>query len=165
MKNISSLLVYFVLLLQKFYQIDYVLLIILIVISSLLNNQVLEEKFHLGYFWKTKAKIQKRNQNLKPVIFKDQIRDRNLNSIEVLAKNVSNGIFLSLYQDFQTLHLDAKMVMMRESSCQTQHGVNWCTVQSNIPRGTLLEFQEFWTIIRYSNACNICDLYKCRPLK
>ena len=116
MKNISSLLVYFVLLLQKFYQIDYVLLIILIVISSLLNNQVLEEKFHLGYFWKTKAKIQKRNQNLKPVIFKDQIRDRNLNSIEVLAKNVSNGIFLSLYQDFQTLHLDAKMVMMRAAA-------------------------------------------------
>ena len=53
---------------------------------------------------------------MEPVVFKDQIRDRNLNSIEVLAKNVSNGIFLSLYQDFQTLHLDAKMVMMRAAA-------------------------------------------------
>ena len=73
-------------------------------------------KMHFGYFWETKAKLQKMNQNLKTVVFKDQIRDRNLNSIEVLAKNVTNGIFLSLYQDFQTLHLDAKMVMMRAAA-------------------------------------------------
>ena len=71
---------------------------------------------HCGNFQEIKAEFQKRNQNLEPVVFKDQIRDRNLNSIEVLAKNVSNGIFLSLYQDFQTLHLDAKMVMMRAAA-------------------------------------------------